>query len=83
MHTGGIMPDGAATKILWLVTGKGAKRVLHISGQNLIGKETMRATFPSAGTGFPSIIDIPAAGCWRLTLKSRTVTGQVTVRVLS
>jgi hypothetical protein len=82
LHTGGRMPDGAATKILWFITKPGAQRTLLIVGRNRRGAGTMRERVPAASTGYPSILTIPTAGCWRLTLRSGSVSGQVTLTVL-
>lgn len=81
LHTGGKMPNGDNTKILWVVDNPKANVLgpLTIYGSNLTGQGTMRQVVPRAlsATDFPSILTIPAPGCWLLELvsKSETATG--------
>lgn len=67
MHTGGIMPDGRQTKILWVVPGK-------MNGPLVLNASTQTgATFIQklGGAGdTPSIIDVPSAGCWTFALSA-------------
>ena len=68
LYTHGRTPDGA-TKILWIVRRPGASLQLIATRLDAPGSFSQR--FVARGRGqFPSIIDVPAAGCWRLTLRS-------------
>jgi hypothetical protein len=75
---GGTIPAGeaspaASAKILWITQGK-ASRHLLIVGRRLDGAGTFRQTEQAAASGsFPSIVGLPSAGCWRLTLKTGRV----------
>jgi hypothetical protein len=90
VYTGGLNP-GTRTKekILWIVPKR--KRVgsrLAISGRK-DGSTTVtyRRRLPEAGSAqvpgynYPSILDLPVPGCWKLTLRTGKVTA--TVRVLA
>jgi hypothetical protein len=61
-----------SNKILW-VSGAAANpgSVLRISAQRMRGRRRIRQPVRRAlpGAPGPSIIDLPAAGCWRLTLR--------------
>ena len=71
MHTGGKMPDGGTTKILWMIQNPSAIGELTVTGKNLsLPGSTFQQTFPAASAGIPSIIDVPTAGCWYFDLKS-------------
>jgi len=88
LHTHGLMPDGGATKILWLIGHGSVGSALTIDGRNLTGPGRSHQTFPEAGGGtfpysqYPSIVDVPTAGCWRFHVRSGSVTGEVTLRVV-
>jgi hypothetical protein len=71
---GGQGPGGIATKILWIAE-KATAATLHLSGSRLDAAGSFRETFASIRGGtFPSIVVVPQAGCWRLTLRAgRTV----------
>lgn len=66
MPTNGRTPRGS-TKILWVSQGDWG-RTLLISGRRLDGSGSFDHREPGTGPGFPSIIEIPSPGCWRLTL---------------
>jgi hypothetical protein len=85
LHAGGKMPDGAAAKVLWIMTQSSTTGKLVITGRNLVSPPgTYSATFPILGGGqAPSILDIPAAGCWLLTVQDGSVVGTVTFRVVA
>jgi hypothetical protein len=88
MHIHGTMPDGGATKILWVIRAGAAGPVLVITGHNLTGAGRTHQTFPAAsgggvaGTSYPSIIDVPTPGCWQFRLQSGPVRGTITRRVV-
>ena len=83
MRTGGRGPNGRSDKILWYITRGRPTRTLTITGKNLSSSDSMRQTFPVASSGYPSILDIPTAGCWKLTIRSGKIRGHVTFQVLS
>lgn len=55
-------PAGTANKILWVA--KDGQGTLHITAQ-LEGSDTTATRTVDLG---PSIVDLPAPGCWRMTL---------------
>lgn len=72
-------------KILWeLLDGKQAL-MLNLRGKRLDGSGSFAQSFSPAGptptgpTQFPSIIDVPKPGCWRLTLTAGKAVTRVTV----
>jgi hypothetical protein len=84
LHTHGQMPGGSATKILWYVRAPGGNRRLTLEGRRMGGADTMRQEFPEASPpkNYPSIVTIPVAGCWKLSLKSGQVRGTVVMQVV-
>jgi hypothetical protein len=85
---GGRYPAGYNAKFLWWVPHPGA--ALTIVGRRLDAPGTFHASFNSASGDvgpspeiiFPSIIDVPTAGCWALTLRSGRSAGLVVFRVV-
>ncbi|HYF80087.1 MAG TPA: GerMN domain-containing protein [Symbiobacteriaceae bacterium] len=76
-------PDGASNKVLWLVSHPGAGSELAVSGTNMTTGETYHEVFPSSAAGeFPSIIALPAPGCWKLELTTGAVTGRAVFAAL-
>jgi hypothetical protein len=71
IYAGGVAPAGWSTKFLWWSPRSGARAVL--SGSRLDGSGAFRQSFPAAtsdGTIFyPSIVDVPAAGCWAVRVE--------------
>jgi hypothetical protein len=81
IYTGG-RNGKLATKILWTIR-KGAGRVLRISGRRLDGKGSFTERWPAVrGKNFPSIVRVPAAGCWRLSVASGRVRASVVVQAV-
>jgi hypothetical protein len=83
------VPGGLTQKIPWFVQpGHGARDSLTVTGTRLT-KPVRRFTQQFArayASGerrvvFPSIVNPPSPGCWRLTLRSGTSTGVITVLV--
>jgi hypothetical protein len=85
MYSGGQSPDGRISmKILWELR-RGSATLLGIRGTRLdgAGAFTVKLSATSSNSKqFPSIIDVPGPGCWRLTLKAGTTTGRVAVLVV-
>jgi hypothetical protein len=86
---GGHFPGGPNTKFLWWTPKPSG--ALQILGTRLDAAGAFRATFGPAtgdvGTGggqtiYPSIIDVPTAGCWGLTLRMGRRAGLVVFRVV-
>jgi hypothetical protein len=65
-------PTNPTNKILWVVREPRNGQPLHIAAAPDASTEAMVAyDFPansSPGEIYPSIVDVPAPGCWRLTL---------------
>jgi hypothetical protein len=90
LRVGGMRTENMSSKIPWFVpfTYKVGDSVL-ISGLRLHPSvRTFRQTEAIAwavgnerGWVFPSIIDPPSVGCWRLTFRSGDAAGSLTVRV--
>ncbi len=59
-------PDGSSNKILWVSKPSDPPGDLQITATRDGTTDPVRRTVPG-GPG-PSIIDLPQAGCWRLTL---------------
>jgi len=78
------MPNGATTKVLWLVSKSDGTGNLLVTGKHLSKDGAFQQTFPSAADGsqFPSILDIPTLGCWQLNLKRGTHLATVTLWVI-
>lgn len=63
--------DGISNKILWISRSPREGQTLQIAGQRLSDGKTANATEPadsSPGEIYPSIVDMPGQGCWRLDL---------------
>lgn len=82
LHTGGVMPNGRTTKVLWSIHNSRAGSWVHIHGKNLTGTGTLSLGARGSG-GIASIIDVPTPGCWQFTVKSGRVRGKVVMRVVS
>ena len=81
--TRGQAESGVATKILWWVHGKGSP-TLTIVGKRTDAAGSFRQTItgPSLGdnTTFPSIVVVPAPGCWMLAIHTGSTSGSITFR---
>jgi len=66
-------------KVLWVALGK-AGATLAIAGTRLDGRGSFGARYPAAigGGQFPSYVNVPAAGCWRVDVDSGGLRGSVT-----
>ena len=88
MYSGGQSPDGRVSmKILWELLGRGTSPppMLDVQAKRLDGSGSFSQKLPSTSSDaeqFPSIIDVPVPGCWRLTLKAGTTAGHVTILVV-
>jgi hypothetical protein len=76
IYAGGLAPEGWATKFLWWSPRPGGG--LTLDGWRLDGTGTFRQSFTSAlgvsppvqGIVFPSIVEIPTAGCWAVRVST-------------
>lgn len=78
---GGRSSGAAAPKILWIPRGA-AGPMLVISGRRLDGPGSFSQSEPVASGGFPSIVEIPSAGCWELTLATGNLRVPVVVQAV-
>jgi hypothetical protein len=85
IYTGGELPGGGSTKILWAVRPVSSSQIV-ISGRRLDGPGTFQQQFRAAsateGTVFPSIVNVPSAGCWLITVRNGRVTGRFAVAAI-
>jgi hypothetical protein len=76
MYTNETAPGGAATKILWIIRNRHAASTVTVTSQELTTGQKMRQRFRQVGGGgvaghqYASIIRVPTAGCWRVTITS-------------
>jgi hypothetical protein len=82
-YAGGRWPSGANTKVLWLVKGAGGS--LRISGIRLDSVETFEQTVTAVNPSYayPSILVIPAPGCWLLKIRGGGGGGVIVLRALA
>jgi hypothetical protein len=68
-------------KVLWVALRR-AGPMLSIRGTRLDGPGSFDEHYPAAigGGQFPSYVTVPAAGCWRVVVRSGTLHGRVTFR---
>jgi hypothetical protein len=66
--------------VLWTAQRPGASATLLISGERLDKPGHFSSRYPSVSPGnqFPSYVEVPQAGCWRVTVKSGRLVGAVT-----
>jgi hypothetical protein len=93
IYAGGEMPQGWSTKVLWAFVGRAQKgrggRELTVKGTRLDAHGTFTQRFGAISYGgqrgapsFASIIDVPAAGCWRLDVSTAKLRASVVVRAI-
>ena len=83
LPTGGAWGDGSTAKVLWWPRGRGGGRALTVRGRSLDGGGSFVEKFSAASSGYPSIVDIPSAGCWRIDVTTGKLHGTVVVRAVS
>jgi hypothetical protein len=86
IYTRGQTPNGRASmKVLWDFPRVQTALPVQLRGKRLDRAGSFVQTFSPAGptrtgpTQYPSIIDVPAPGCWRLTLTTGTSVGRITM----
>jgi len=84
LFTGGTGTAGESMKILWAV--RDGRRTVSIQGDRLDAAGSFSESFPAVGVSgardwgyYASIVRIPAAGCWRLTVLSPAKRGRFAV----
>jgi hypothetical protein len=82
IYSGGSDGHGLNMKILWRPLRTGSAATVSIVGAQLDGSASFAQRFPTAGGGFPSGVNIPAAGCWLLTVRSGRLIGTVVAKVM-
>jgi hypothetical protein len=88
LYTHGRGPDYNANVLWWVSRNWGL--ALELRGIRLDGAGTFRQEFPAAYAhdgpqdemAFPSTVDVPAAGCWLLRLRTGAVAGVLVVRAV-
>jgi hypothetical protein len=63
-------------KVLWITRVRGYGRKLLIRGERLDASGSFSATYDGWGD-YPSYVEVPTPGCWRLTVTSGRVSGRV------
>ena len=70
--------EGVYPKVLWLALGK-SRAAIAIRGARLDHPGSFTSTYPGVGGGqYPSYVEIPTAGCWRVLVSSGNLHGSVT-----
>lgn len=63
-------------KILWVVEAASRSDRITVRGRRQGRNASFVQVFPSVGGGqFPSIVDVPAVGCWRVTVSAGDLRG--------
>jgi hypothetical protein len=94
IYTGGEMPQGWSTKVLWAFVGPEQRgqggRELTVKGTRLDARGTFTQRFGAISYGgqrrapsFASIVDVPKAGCWRLDVSTAKLRASVVVRAIT
>jgi len=89
LRVGGMRTETMSSKIPWFVSSsyrvehqlRIAGRGYYATARRFTQMQQRAGGGPGRGGVFPSIIDPPTAGCWRLTFRSGDAFGQVTVFV--
>jgi hypothetical protein len=85
LYSAGQSPDGRISmKVLW-ESRRGTTLGLAVRGRRLDGSGSFSQQLSPTSSNprqFPSIIDVPAPGCWRLTLTAGNATATVSALVV-
>jgi hypothetical protein len=73
MRAGGTMAPGRNTKILWWVKGAGNDPLVIHGRESASGRRFTQRVESIGGGQYPSIVVVPAKGCWTL---DETVSGR-------
>ena len=83
MYTGGKTPDGGNTKVLWRAERR-HEGFVELLGHRIDNAGSFRQVLGHVGNGyFPSIVVVPEAGCWLLTVRSGGVGGVIVFRAIA
>jgi hypothetical protein len=92
LYAGGVGPGEVNMKVPWWVKRRWGSS-LTVSGRRIGAPGSFRQTFPAAlGFSshppgylavFPSIVDVPTAGCWRLRVSTGKLAGVLVVKVIA
>jgi hypothetical protein len=86
MYSGGKSPDDRLSmKIRWELRRGSVPPFLNVFATRIDGPGSSHQRLPSTSSDpsqFPSIIDIPTPGCWRLTLNAGATTGHIVIDVV-
>jgi hypothetical protein len=69
-------PRNINPKVLWSTRVHGYDLELSISGQRLDAPGSFQKTYDGFGD-YPSYVEVPAPGCWRVTVTTGSVSGSV------
>lgn len=62
-------------KVLWRTRARGYSRAISIRGARLDAPGSFNASYPGWGD-YPSYVQVPTAGCWRVIVKTGKVSGR-------
>ncbi len=86
---GGARPDGSTNKILWLTRAPVASNRIMLAARP-VGAEVPVVTQEVPGTQgyeqgrqFPSIVDLPTPGCWRIDVSGGSLRSGFELNVLA
>lgn len=63
-------------KVLWITRAHGYRQTLTMTGRRLDAPGSFSATYNGFGD-YPSYVEVPAPGCWRVTVSTGSVSGSV------
>lgn len=73
-----VVPRNIHPKVLWIARRKAAAARLVIRGRRLDAPGSFLTRAEGVGADqFPSYVEVPAAGCWRVTISAGSVSGSV------
>jgi hypothetical protein len=74
-----VKPRDVNPKVLWVAQESGAGRTISVSGARFDAAGRFSSRYARAsGNQFPSYVEVPAAGCWRVTVRTGELVGKVT-----
>lgn len=69
-------PRNVNPKVLWITRSGGYTRTLTVRGERLDAAGSFSDTYRGFGD-YPSYVNVPAPGCWRVTVRSGRAIGSV------
>jgi hypothetical protein len=70
-----VIPRRINPKVLWIAR-RGTARTVFLRGQRLDASGSFSSRWPG-GEQTPSYVEIPAAGCWRVTITAGVTSGSI------